>query len=253
MAHALGATYLEGSGCQFNLWAPWVEDVEVRILDAPDLVPPAETKQPNCHCKGRRERLKRTDNGYHQGIIEGVRPGARYLYSLDGKMERPDPASKFQPEGVHGPSEIIDPNCLKGNEKDWRGLSLEDYIIYELHVGTFTMQGTFGAIIPCLDELKKLGVTAIELMPVAQFPGNRNWGYDGVYPFAVQTSYGGPEAMRRLVEACHQRELAVVLDVVYNHLGPEGNYLADFGPISPINTGRPGVRLSISTAGKAMK
>ena len=105
------------------------------------------------------------------------------------------------------------------------GSPLEDYIIYEVHVGTYTREGTFDAIVPYLDEIKELGVTALELMPVAQFPGNRNWGYDGVYPFAVQNSYGGPEGLRRLVDACHEHGLAVVLDVVYNHLGPEGNYL----------------------------
>ncbi len=227
---ALGATFLEGIGCQFNLWGPLVEEVEVQILDAAGSVSAAHAT-PTSPQQGRsRVRLKRSDNGYHRGIIDGVQPGARYLYCLDGKMDRPDPASKFQPEGVHCPSEIIDPKCLNGEDKDWKGLSLEDYIIYEVHVGTYTAQGTFEAIIPRLDELKTLGVTAIELMPVAQFPGNRNWGYDGVYPFAVQNGYGGPSGMRKLVEACHQRELAVVLDVVYNHLGPEGNYLADFAP-----------------------
>ena len=112
----------------------------------------------------------------------------------------------------------------------WRGLALQKYVLYELHVGTFTKEGTFDAIIPCIANLKQLGITAIELMPVAQFPGSRNWGYDGVYPFAVQDSYGGPAALKRFVDACHRQEMAVVLDVVYNHLGPEGNYLSDFGP-----------------------
>ncbi|HAZ31533.1 MAG TPA: malto-oligosyltrehalose trehalohydrolase, partial [Dehalococcoidia bacterium] len=139
------------------------------------------------------------------------------------------PASRFQPRGVHGPSQVIDSH-FSWQDQNWAGLPLEEYIVYELHVGAFTEEGTFDAIIPYLDELKDLGITALELMPVAQFPGNRNWGYDGAYPFAVQDSYGGPEGLKRLVNACHQKRLAVVLDVVYNHLGPEGNYVADFGP-----------------------
>ena len=119
---------------------------------------------------------------------------------------------------------------LFGKSLHWSGIPLSHYVLYELHVGTFTAQGAFDAIVPHLDELKDLGITSIEIMPVAQFPGDRNWGYDGVYPFAVQNSYGGPEGLKRLVDACHQRGLAVTLDVVYNHLGPEGNYLNDFGP-----------------------
>ena len=162
-------------------------------------------------------------------MVHGVKPGTRYFYRLDGNTERPDPASKFQPEGVHGPSQVIDPHFV-WEELHWSGIPFSHYVLYELHVGTFTAQGTFDAIVPHLDELKDLGITAIELMPVAQFPGDRNWGYDGVYPFAVQNSYGGPDGLKRLIDACHQRGLAVILDVVYNHLGPEGNYLNDFGP-----------------------
>jgi maltooligosyltrehalose trehalohydrolase len=163
-------------------------------------------------------------------VAEEAPPGALYLYRLDGNKERPDPASRFQPQGVHGPSQVIDRNVFPRENGEWTGLPLESYILYELHVGTFTTEGTFDAVIPRLDALKELGVTAVELMPVAQFPGSRNWGYDGVYPFAVQDSYGGPEGLKKLVSACHRREMAVVLDVVYNHLGPEGNYLGDFGP-----------------------
>jgi maltooligosyltrehalose trehalohydrolase len=132
-------------------------------------------------------------------------------------------------KGVHGPSQVVD-NRFGWNDSRWCGLPLEEYVLYELHVGTFTPKGTFDAIIPRLAVLKNLGVAAIELMPVAQFPGNRNWGYDGVYPCAVQASYGGPVALKAFVNACHQHGMAVVLDVVYNHLGPEGNYLEDFGP-----------------------
>jgi maltooligosyltrehalose trehalohydrolase len=124
----------------------------------------------------------------------------------------------------------VDPRAFRWNDASWGGLPLDDYIVYEVHVGAFTPEGSFDAVVPHLDELRKLGVTALELMPVAQFPGHRNWGYDVVYPFAVQNSYGGPEGLRRLVNACHEHDLAVVLDVLYNHLGPEGNYFADFGP-----------------------
>jgi len=173
--------------------------------------------------------LEKGEFGYHVGIAERVNPGDRYLYRLDGQKEHPDPASRFQPEGVHGPSEVVDPH-FPWEDDTWFGLPFQDYVIYELHVGTFTPAGTFQSIIAHLDELKNLGITAVELMPVAQFPGNRNWGYDGVYPFAVQNSYGGPEGLKRLVNECHGRGLAVVPDVVYNHLGPEGNYLWDFGP-----------------------
>jgi len=161
--------------------------------------------------------------------VDDVGPGSLYRYRLDGRQERPDPASRYQPQDVHGPSQVVD-DAFTWADHDWRGLPWPHYVLYELHVGTFTREGTFDGIIPYLDTLQELGVTAVELMPVAQFPGSRNWGYDGVYPFAVQHSYGGPEGLKRLVNACHQRGLAVVLDVVYNHLGPEGNYLRDFGP-----------------------
>ncbi len=208
----LGATYLGGDRCEFLVWAPAVSRVEVRILSPEERIVP----------------LEKVSRGYHYGLVQGVAPGTRYFYRLEGNKERPDPASKFQPQGVQGPSQVFDPHF--GWQEHWPGILLSNYVLYELHVGTFTAQGTFDAIIPHLDELKELGVTALELMPVAQFPGAGNWGYDGVYPFAVQNSYGGPEGLKRLVNACHQRDLAVTLDVVYNHLGPEGNYFHDFGP-----------------------
>ncbi|MGO9176795.1 MAG: malto-oligosyltrehalose trehalohydrolase [Desulfobaccales bacterium] len=209
----LGATYLGGGLGGFLVWAPLINQVEVHILS------PEERMVP----------LEKVSRGYHYGVVQGVKPGTRYFYRLDGNNERPDPASKFQPEGVHGPSQVIDPHFV-WEELHWSGIPFSHYVLYELHVGTFTAQGTFDAIVPHLDELKDLGITAIEIMPVAQFPGERNWGYDGVYPCAVQNSYGGPEGLKRLIDACHQRGLAVILDVVYNHLGPEGNYLHDFGP-----------------------
>jgi maltooligosyltrehalose trehalohydrolase len=209
----LGARALGGERCQFRVWAPRSERVEVH------LVAPRERMAP----------LYPEHRGYHAAVLEDVGPGSLYLYRLDGTTERPDPASRAQPRGIHGPSAVID-LAFAWQDQQWRGVPLEEYIIYELHVGTFTPEGTFDAIIPHLDTLNDLGVTAVELMPVAQFPGERNWGYDGVYTFAVQNSYGGTGGLKRLVNACHQREIAVVLDVVYNHLGPEGNYLGDFGP-----------------------
>lgn len=209
----LGATYLGEGRCRFLVWAPLAERLEVRLVSPrEDLVP-----------------LHRDAKGYFSGVLTGVEPGCLYFYRLDGERELPDPASRFQPQGVHGPSGVIDPH-FPWDDGPWCGLPLQDYVIYELHVGTFTPEGTFAAIIPFLDDLQDLGVTALELMPVAQFPGGRNWGYDGVFPFAVQNSYGGPEGLKELVNACHQRGLAVILDVVYNHLGPEGNYLAAYGP-----------------------
>ncbi|EEF58678.1 malto-oligosyltrehalose trehalohydrolase [Pedosphaera parvula] len=207
----LGATYLGEGRCSFEVWAPNAKIVELHQVSPNDRILPL-----------------RSERGYHRATFEKVAPGARYFLRLDNTIERPDPVSRFQPEGVHGPSEVID-SYFEWTDSDWFGLPLRDYIIYELHVGTFTQEGTFAAIIPYLPELKELGITAIELMPVAQFPGDRNWGYDGVDLFAVQNSYGGPNELKRLVNACHQVGLAVILDVVYNHLGPEGNYLRDFG------------------------
>jgi len=159
-----------------------------------------------------------------------ARAGDRYFYRVDDNKPVPDPVSRLLPDGVHGATEIIDPSTFHWTDSAWRGLALRDYVLYELHVGTFTPEGTFDAAIPRLAELKRLGVTVIELMPVAAFPGTRNWGYDGASPYAVQVSYGGPEGLRRFVDAAHAAGLAVMQDVVYNHLGPEGNYLRMFGP-----------------------
>ena len=163
-------------------------------------------------------------------VLQDAKPGDRYWLVLNNSTERPDPCSRSQPEGVHGPSQIVDPDFFRWSDQEWKGIGLQDYIFYELHVGTFTPQGTFAGVVSKMAYLKELGVTAIELMPVAQFPGSRNWGYDGVDLYAPQSSYGGPEGLKELVNAAHNAGLAVVLDVVYNHLGPEGNYLANFGP-----------------------
>jgi maltooligosyltrehalose trehalohydrolase len=166
--------------------------------------------------------------GYFRLELE-AEAGERYRYRLDGGDELPDPASRSQPEGVHGPSAIVDP-AFAWTDDGFRAPSLAEQVIYELHIGTFTAAGTFDGAIERLDDLVGLGVTTLEIMPVGQFPGARNWGYDGVDLWAPQSTYGGPDGLRRLVDACHARSLAVVLDVVYNHLGPEGNYLERFGP-----------------------
>ena len=209
MPTKLGANYLGDGRTEFLVWAPRPDRVEV-VLD------------------GRVVETETIERGYRRAVVEDVDPGATYRFRLDGE-ELADPASRFQPE-VHGPSEVVDPGSFEWDDAAWTPPPLAEYVLYELHVGTFTPEGTFEAIVPLLDELVDLGVTAVELMPVAQFPGSRNWGYDGVFPYAVQASYGGPEGLARLVNECHRRGLAVVLDVVYNHIGPEGNVLADYGP-----------------------
>lgn len=208
----LGAILREDGRCEFRVWAPHRDRMELHIVS------PEE----------RRIALTKTPHGYHEAVVDDCPEGTRYFFTVNGN-DRPDPASRHQPDGVHAASEVIGRE-FEWTEAGWKGLPLEDHVIYELHVGTFTPEGTFDAVIGRLDELKELGVTAIELLPVAQFPGNRNWGYDGVYVGAAQTTYGGPRALKRLVDACHKRGLAILLDVVYNHLGPEGNYLGEYGP-----------------------
>jgi maltooligosyltrehalose trehalohydrolase len=204
-----GATYLGDGRCHFQLWAPLLQSVELRLLD-----------------DGRNLPMTRDERGYWHVTVADVSPGARYRYWVDADRERPDPASRHQPEGVHGPSAVVDP-AFAWSDHGWHGIPLADYVIYELHVGTFTDAGTFEAIIPHLAELKRIGITAIELMPIAEFPGSRNWGYDGVYLYAPHRAYGGVQGLKRLVDAAHNTGLAVILDVVYNHFGPEGNYLYD--------------------------
>jgi maltooligosyltrehalose trehalohydrolase len=195
------------------VWAPDAGRVDAVLLDPGELVA-----------------LEPRGDGTFAGVAAGAGPGRRYRYRLDGGEELPDPASAFQPEGVAGPSEVVAP-WDGWTDAGWRGVPLSELVLYELHVGTFTPEGTFGAIVPRLAGLRDLGVTAIELMPVSQFPGPRNWGYDGVFPCAVQDSYGGPAGLSRLVDAAHAAGLAVCLDCVFNHLGPEGNVLPRFGPV----------------------
>lgn len=204
----LGAT-LVPEGVRFRVWAPNAELVEV-ALEGPG--------EPGHHP------LARDADGMHEAVVPGIGAGARYRFRLDGGDAFPDPASRFQPEGVHGSSQVIDP-AYGWTDGDWPGLSAENLVIYELHVGTYTPEGTFHALIAQIPHLKALGVTAIELLPVADFPGERGWGYDGVSLWAPMRAYGRPEHLRALVDAAHAAGIGVILDVVYNHLGPDGNFL----------------------------
>ena len=214
MRRKIGVNFLDQYKASVDVWAPFCKSVSVEILH-PD-------KKDEIY-------LNKDNFGYWHGEAN-ISDGTLYQFKLDNEKVRPDPVSLSQPQGVHGPSEARDVNKFQWTDQSWKNLALGKYIIYELHVGTFTTEGTFEAIIPKLSYLKDLGINAIELMPIAQFPGNRNWGYDGVYPFAVQQSYGGISGLQKLVNACHLEGIAVILDVVYNHMGPEGNYLSEYGP-----------------------
>ncbi len=170
------------------------------------------------------------ERGVFSANVPGVVAGDRYGFRVNGGRPLPDPAGRSQPDGVHALSEVVDPDAFAWRDDGWAGVSLPDFVIYEIHVGTFTPEGTFAAAAGRLADLRALGVTAVELMPVAEFPGRRNWGYDGVHIYAPHHAYGGPEGLRRFVDAAHAHGIGVVLDVVYNHLGPEGNYLDHYGP-----------------------
>jgi maltooligosyltrehalose trehalohydrolase len=209
----IGASF-NGQGTDFTVWAPFLDSVSVKLVYPEEMV----------------LQMKKSEFGYWNIDNVDAFPGTQYFYHLDNKIDRPDPASQFQPEGVHGPSQIINHMEYKWNDLSWKGIPHEEYIIYELHTGTFTPEGSFDGVEKKLDYLIDLGVTALELMPLAQFPGDRNWGYDGAYPFAVQESYGGPYGLKKLVDICHSRGIAVIVDVVYNHLGPEGTYVLNYGP-----------------------
>jgi len=205
----------QAEGVAFSVWAPRAARAAVCFPS-----PSATRTMP----------LRAEGEGIFAGVAEEATAGSDYAFRLDDGEPLPDPVSRFQPSGVHGPSRVVDPNRFPWTDEHWRGVARPDLVFYELHVGTFTEKGTFDAAIDHLAALRDLGITALELMPVAQFPGSRNWGYDGVFPYAPQNTYGGPEALRRLVDAAHARGLAVLLDVVYNHLGPEGNVLGRYGP-----------------------
>jgi maltooligosyltrehalose trehalohydrolase len=202
---------LLADGARFSVWAPKIRRLAVRA-------------------GGRDHPLAAEAGGWFEGTVHGVGEGAEYALVLDGGPARADPATRRQPHGVHGPSALFDPRALEWGDAHWRGLPLEALVLYELHVGTFTEEGTLDAAAARLPDLVDLGVTCVELMPVQPFAGDRNWGYDGVALHAVHEGYGGPAALQRFVDRAHALGLAVCLDVVYNHLGPEGNYLPEFGP-----------------------
>ena len=209
----IGAQPADG-GIYFRVWAANARHVEVVLYDdeyESGLVP-----------------LEPQGNGYFASFVPHIAPDTRYMFRIDGGAPRPDPASRYQPDGVHGASQAVDPGAFVWADANWRGRPLDDLVIYEVHIGTATDAGTFAALIERLPDLQALGVTAIEIMPVADFPGERNWGYDGVNLFAPARTYGGPDSLRALVDAAHAHGLAVLLDVVYNHLGPDGNYLREF-------------------------
>jgi maltooligosyltrehalose trehalohydrolase len=208
-----GAEILNGE-VRFRLWAPKVREVLVVLNGGPPLS------------------MNRTPQGWHEILCPDCPAGTRYKFQLErGGLEVPDPASRYQPLDVHGPSEVIDPHRYAWLDGDWRGRPWEECVLYELHIGTFTTEGTFLGAIERLDWLAHLGVTAIEIMPVSDFPGTRNWGYDGVMLFAPDSSYGKPDDFKALIDAAHARGIMVLLDVVYNHFGPDGNYLPSYSPV----------------------
>ena len=210
-----GAVGQSDGSVRWRVWAPCAQQVELVLIEGDQ----------RCAIL-----MQREQRGFFHHTESNVPEGQRYAYRLDGGPERPDPCSLWQPDSVHGSSAVVLPEQFSWTDGAWRGVSRNDLAFYELHVGTFTPQGTFEAVISRLNDLRELGITALEIMPVAQFPGGRNWGYDGVLPYAAQNSYGGPHGLQKLIDTCHAAGLAIFLDVVYNHMGPEGNYLADFGP-----------------------
>ncbi len=209
-AHSMpfGAQLTEDGRVRFRLWAPGAQAVDL-LLDDPEQVLPMAAQ----------------GDGWFELVTDRAGPGSRYRFRPDGDLAVPDPASRYNPGGVHGVSEVVDPGAHAWRDTGWRGRPWEETVLYELHVGSFTPDGSFRAVIERLDYLKALGVTAVELMPVADFPGRRDWGYDGVLLYAPAHVYGRPEDLKALVDAAHARGLMVFLDVVYNHFGPEGNYL----------------------------
>src|SRR5262245_34902058 len=210
----VGAEERPVGGVHFRVWAPRRQRVEAVLEGGPGA--------------GQSAALTSEGNGYFSGWASAARAGTRYRFRLDGGAAFPDPASRFQPDGPHGPSQVVDPNGFTWADKAWRGCGLRGQIIYELHIGTFTPEGTFESATRQLHELAGLGVTLIEVMPVADFPGRFGWGYDGVNLFAPTRLYGTPDDFRRFVDQAHAEGVGVILDVVYNHIGPDGNYLREF-------------------------
>src|SRR4051812_24901861 len=197
------------AGAHFRVWAPKRARVEV-VLD-----------------NGNATELEKEPTGYFSGIVAGAHKDSLYRYRLDGADAFPDPVSRFQPEGPHGPSQVVDP-AFPWTDHDWGGIQLEGQVIYEMHIGTFTREGAWDAARRELPELAAAGITCLELMPIADFPGQFNWGYDGVGLFAPVAVYGRPDDFRRFVDDAHRVGLGIILDVVYNHIGPDGNYLKQF-------------------------
>ena len=210
---AFGAELVDG-GVRFRLWAPARSALDIEVTASGQAA---------------RYPMARRDGGWFECVVPGAAAGARYAFVIDD-LRVPDPASRSNPDDVHGASAVVDPASYDWSDGDWRGRPWEEAVIYELHVGAFTDEGTFAAAEGRLDALAALGITAVELMPLAEFPGRRNWGYDGVLLFAPDASYGTPEDLKRFVDAAHRRGLMVLLDVVYNHFGPEGNYLHRYAP-----------------------
>ena len=208
----VGAELTSPAGVSFRVWAPSARRVEV-LLEG-----------------GGAHALAADADGYHAGSVAVASAGSRYRYRLDGGARYPDPASRFQPDGPHGPSEVIDPTSFRWTDGEWSGVTRRGAVLYELHIGTFTPEGTFAAATEELPALQSLGVDVVELMPLAEFPGRFGWGYDGVDLFAPAHHYGRPDDLRRFVDRAHALGLGVLLDVVYNHLGPDGNYLRAFSP-----------------------
>lgn len=207
-------THISAEGVHFRLWAPAAQQVELWILKDDE-----EHKLP----------MHSLNDGWF-GLVTQADVGTRYSYRINDQINVPDPASRYNPDDVHSPSEIVNPSNYQWNDSEWQGRPWEEAVIYEIHIGTFTLQGTFLAAIERLDYLVDLGITAIELMPIADFPGKRNWGYDGALLFAPDSAYGRPEELKQLIDAAHNKGLMVLLDVVYNHFGPEGNYLHIYAP-----------------------
>jgi len=206
----IGVNFIDTGEAEIVIWSPLAKSVDVFVNE---------------------KKISLSNNfGHWKAVTRDILPGTKYSISVDGQKSLPDPASLSQPDGVHGASAAVDLNKFRWTDTSWRNIPQRDYIIYELHTGTFTPEHNFEGIASKLDHLADLGINAIEIMPVGQFPGSRNWGYDGVFPFAVQQSYGGAEGLQKLVNTCHEKGIAVILDVIYNHIGPEGNYLPQFAP-----------------------
>ncbi len=233
---SLGA-WLEGDAGMVRVWAPTAKSVALRPADFHSVFHSSQISSRGLTPDGAPGNLTpdvalvRDNDGYFSGRASWLRAGVRYWLVLDETQVFPDPASRFQPDGVHGPSEVVDPNAFDWRTEAWRGRSLDELVIYELHIGTFTPEGTFAAAADRLPALAELGVTAVELMPVAAFPGKRNWGYDPAAQFAPSEAYGRPDDLRRLVDRAHALGMSVLLDVVYNHFGPDGAYAAAFSPL----------------------